>query len=1372
MSTTVPSVDVSSSLDDDAIYSTKRAEKLLKKAKPILDEKQKLKNRLAALYNLIDAVSPVPATIGVPNVGISANNQISGDGLPQPSDSYVDQLVLQRFFKDNFIPIFSVLTESLNNHVEKKRSSEKGQGKDTSDFLRIAIILRKLIGFIPDKIESGWESQRFPLNLTVFDSSPTPLPSDLARSDCLGDDGIPDYQQPNDTEKHNTYETSKIIQSSEIDTVASSTEPDSIEILQEILSNLVMMATQSCSISQGSNRLSTQNCDNTDWRTLLKTVNMSESAVDKLVLNRTAFQALLVHWHCFKHCYFPKLFPSIYSKFWAISGEELEAVEKLSPVNAFLRRYIRYVQLLYLDKKDYVENVEQQFCIWIRSGTRSDAFWNMLKESLSKCNRWNQMYVQYIRIVTKLTKVISIRIFGIDSDQFMKEDMDTKTSQRLRTASISASRTRNSASSSPSSNKFKVQTPLAELTETTISPAKLHSEVTISLLNHKKEMESMKNDTASVESSESGILNHNQWSKQESFGKKQDGHNLKILQKDQCKAIILKLLSVWFMFQRHLRSHLKGLSSGDRRILMAIMNNSTKFFFVPGSKDLGEMSEKSRESSIRILLSIFTLPDWKRVDTGKDNFPYLPNGLKTRISVANSSIKAADYYNNFNDQQGLQVLIKDMLLSFVKLEKETRNSHLIHSVLIWAIGSISFEEMLSSLSDAVHSAIESLAFFAKESMLLDCVLDLQLIARVIESLVSATLVQLRSHIKTAPKCKALTNSYFITFPVQDTIVSDLLYCMLHWLMIPSTDILSNSNIATIVFETLELVLKESECEVEEEPDMGNTLERQRSHKIDDIVSGSTGKLATAGYKLETSKASFSDVDEELNQLKETVENITSHLLQFYNSFAPPFGPTILTSQILEQGLVEEKSSEKIVYIAANEIAVIGCTDVKNVCMNQAAYGFMNRIVSRDASGRHVWENQMFYEALVETISLRRKEINSVSWFQQSLDLEGIEVLLSETPISTILSDLYLFDKEDKLDNLLLRIGTEFQECLFDSESPLNAPNSVLTITQEDVSQIVESAEILDGEVVNSVSNCRLYLSHLGLFNFDSSKEGNYSPVSKSSSLSRDIRGIDKKYGREIIKVALIYVAPGQEDETNILRNHDASLEYREFVTSLGWEVWRILKKCLEFNIHFKVDISKHMGYIGGLERNQTAGISTLYYCDHSIEMVFHDALKMPVDAHDPKQVKKTDQSKKRHIGNDHVHIVWNEHFRDYRKHTIGGDFGNAQIIITPTMNDLYHISISKDAKVDYFGPLQSHALIQKTTLGPLVRNTAINAFRGSVFPGYKKKLNSHHPYSQRSTDINTLSSRHKTVNHTFEIFWVYSMNKNLPIVNQLAVILQ
>jgi hypothetical protein len=46
-----------------------------------------------------------------------------------------------------------------------------------------------------------------------------------------------------------------------------------------------------------------------------------------------------------------------------------------------------------------------------------------------------------------------------------------------------------------------------------------------------------------------------------------------------------------------------------------------------------------------------------------------------------------------------------------------------------------------------------------------------------------------------------------------------------------------------------------------------------------------------------------------------------------------------------------------------------------------------------------------------------------------------------------------------------------------------------------------------------------------------------------------------------------------------------------------------------------------------------------------------------------------------------VHIVWNEHDRDYKIDMIGGDFGNAQIIVTPLPNDQYSIQIYRDAKV-------------------------------------------------------------------------------------------
>jgi hypothetical protein len=53
----------------------------------------------------------------------------------------------------------------------------------------------------------------------------------------------------------------------------------------------------------------------------------------------------------------------------------------------------------------------------------------------------------------------------------------------------------------------------------------------------------------------------------------------------------------------------------------------------------------------------------------------------------------------------------------------------------------------------------------------------------------------------------------------------------------------------------------------------------------------------------------------------------------------------------------------------------------------------------------------------------------------------------------------------------------------------------------------------------------------------------------------------------------------------------------------------------------------------------------------------------------------------RHIGNDHVHIVWNEHYRDYKK-LVPGDFGNCAIIITPLPCGAFGVDILIDEKVE------------------------------------------------------------------------------------------
>lgn len=96
------------------------------------------------------------------------------------------------------------------------------------------------------------------------------------------------------------------------------------------------------------------------------------------------------------------------------------------------------------------------------------------------------------------------------------------------------------------------------------------------------------------------------------------------------------------------------------------------------------------------------------------------------------------------------------------------------------------------------------------------------------------------------------------------------------------------------------------------------------------------------------------------------------------------------------------------------------------------------------------------------------------------------------------------------------------------------------------------------------------------------------------------------FRRETFKIALLYVGPGQEGEQSILHNHCGSAAYNRFVRDLGWQV----------------DLATHSGYLGGLERNGSNGKTTMYYCSSTLEIIFHEATRMPTDPDDPRQVKK------------------------------------------------------------------------------------------------------------------------------------------------------
>nr|CCA19968.1 conserved hypothetical protein [Albugo laibachii Nc14] len=202
----------------------------------------------------------------------------------------------------------------------------------------------------------------------------------------------------------------------------------------------------------------------------------------------------------------------------------------------------------------------------------------------------------------------------------------------------------------------------------------------------------------------------------------------------------------------------------------------------------------------------------------------------------------------------------------------------------------------------------------------------------------------------------------------------------------------------------------------------------------------------------------------------------------------------------------------------------------------------------------------------------------------------------------------------------------------------------------------------------------------------------------SGKLERSIKHLDKSPTRETMKIGVLYVGPMQQTQQEILANDQGSSMYEQFLGFLGW----------------KVDLLQHSGFIGGLDCNPKSlsnGKMSYYYANAHTEVMFHVVTCMPTKENDAQQIDK-----KRHVGNDFVHIVWNENDRrGYAAGTITSHFNDVQIVIYPlrkAKQGMFLLEIFAKEKLTAFGPLQSGMVVDSLhDLAILVRQTAMNANR-------------------------------------------------------------
>ncbi|CAK7904139.1 hypothetical protein CAAN3_07S02058 [[Candida] anglica] len=175
-------------------------------------------------------------------------------------------------------------------------------------------------------------------------------------------------------------------------------------------------------------------------------------------------------------------------------------------------------------------------------------------------------------------------------------------------------------------------------------------------------------------------------------------------------------------------------------------------------------------------------------------------------------------------------------------------------------------------------------------------------------------------------------------------------------------------------------------------------------------------------------------------------------------------------------------------------------------------------------------------------------------------------------------------------------------------------------------------------------------SHLLLQLFNSIDPLNRSkplPLIEDQATLRAVSTFDRIPTVEFHKVGLIYVAPGQRSETEILRNQVGSPAYHDLLQHLGQLV--PLHGCREV-------------YVGGLDvENNTDGDYALFWKNKTTQLIFHTTTMMPNNDND-----KHSDCKKRHIGNNYVNVFFDESGEEFNFNVIKSQFNFLNIVVTPT----------------------------------------------------------------------------------------------------------
>ncbi|XP_067471398.1 ral GTPase-activating protein subunit alpha-2 isoform X4 [Thunnus thynnus] len=838
----------------------------------------------------------------------------------------------------------------------------------------------------------------------------------------------------------------------------------------------------------------------------------------------------------------------------------------------------------------------------------------------------------------------------------------------------------------------------------------------------------------------------------------------------------------------------KGFISGDQDVLNTIIRScSPRFFFLglPGFTMLvgdfitaaacvlsSDSSEAPRMEAQTILGSLVCFPNLYlqipilKTVSGSDD-----------VVVGNEDIK--DY------------LVNILLETATKEHCEGARCIAVCSLGLWVCEELMQKDIHHLVKDAINVLGVTLKFGNKAVAQVACDV-FQLLISHWEHLqrLDPTLPKKIIEIFVATIAFLLPSAEHSTVEADKKLMVSLLLCLLDWCMaVPLSLLLEPITMPSLEAPLLDYIYRVLHCCVS-----GSTLHTQQSHYLLSLSDLSTEYDLMLGqvksFEPPPSQTNTNDFGNLLTVAEEkrrrnmeliplTARMVMTHLVNHLGHHPLSGGPALLHSLVSENHdnpYVESSELSSEVFKSPNlQLFVFNDTTLVSYLQIPAETPTVGqpphpssqvRVIVRDISGKYSWDGAILYCTTQEdsvdmgvfnAVDRPLSTTTTVTHSRNKPTSPAKGPYKNHSSILDSLSDCCDEEEVDVLDKLLEDLGHSSPECLPQPQLRLNQPASspcgmnleqesaileaILRQTQQEEEQVrrwdadvsfraASQRESSHQEPKAPFYFCRLLLNDLGMNSWDRRKS--FHLLKKNSKLLRELKNLDSRQCRETHKIAVFYIGEGQEDKCSILSNSTGSQAYEDFVSGLGWEV----------------DLATHCGFMGGLQRNGSTGLTAPYYATSTVEAIFHVSTRMPSDS-DDSLTKKL-----RHLGNDEVHIVWSEHTRDYRRGIIPTDFGDVLIIIYPMKNHMYFIQIMKKPQVPFFGPLFNGAIVTGTLLPSLVRATCINASRA-----VKSRLTLYQSfYEERALYLEAIVQNHREV-MTFEDFasQVFSPSPGYPM---------